>query len=218
MAGSHVNPVTNQEDLMSELLVDYVTTLDGYGGAGEGWSGWWGLQGPEYLGWLREQPEYDRTALMGATTYRLHHDFQTTADTSPSAFTADERASIDRLAAAPKVVFSSTLETPLPWQNSRLVRGDAVEEVARLKRDGTAMRTVGSLTLVRSLLEAGVVDRFRVTVFPVITGRSGLDRIYDLYPDVMLDMVDSRVFDGGIQLLEYAPTVLAGPPRTPPAP
>jgi riboflavin biosynthesis pyrimidine reductase len=82
-----------------------------------------------------------------------------------------------------------------------------------MKRDGTSsMRTLGSLTLCRSLLEAGLVDRFRVVVFPVITGSTGSERIYDGYPDVALDMVASRTFDGRLQLLEYVPTVLTGPP------
>ena len=87
-----------------------------------------------------------------------------------------------------------------------------------MKEDGTSpMRTLGSLTLCRSLLEAGLVDRFRVVVFPVITGSTGRDRIYDGYPDVTLDMVASRVFDGRLQLLEYVPTVLTGPPGSHPA-
>ena len=76
------------------------------------------------------------------------------------------------------------------------------------------MRTIGSLPLCRSLLKAGLVDRFRVVVFPVITGSSGRERIYDDYPDVALDMISSRTFDGRIQLLEYVPTILAGPPGT----
>ena len=57
-----------------------------------------------------------------------------------------------------------------------------------------------------------LVDRFRVVVFPVITGSTGQERIYDGYPDVALDMISSRTFDGRIQLLEYSPTVLDGPP------
>jgi dihydrofolate reductase len=75
------------------------------------------------------------------------------------------------------------------------------------------MRTIGSLTLCRSLLTAGLVDRFRVVVFPVITASSGRERIYDGYPDVALNMTGSRVFDGRIQMLEYVPAVLAGPPE-----
>ncbi len=76
------------------------------------------------------------------------------------------------------------------------------------------MTTMGSLTLCRSLLKAGLVDRFRVVIFPVITGSTGSDRIHDGYPDVALDMIDSRTFDGRIQLLEYVPRVLAGPHGT----
>jgi len=86
-----------------------------------------------------------------------------------------------------------------------------------MKREGNGpMRTLGSLALCKSLLKAGLVDRFRVVVFPVITGSSGYDRIYDGYPDVALDMVASRTFDSKIQLLEYVPRVLAGPPGTHP--
>src|SRR5919204_6777760 len=182
---------------MQELLVDFITSLDGYGAA-EGWPGWWGLEGPEYLAWLGEQPERDYTILMGANTYRLMSGFATESEASASDETVTgEGAALAELARASKVVFSSTLQSPLAWANTQLISGDAVEAVAAMKQDGTSpMRTLGSLTLCRSLLEAGVVDRFRVVVFPVITGSTGRDRIYDGYPDVALDMVASRTFDG----------------------
>jgi dihydrofolate reductase len=197
---------------MQELIVDFITSLDGYGAA-EGWPGWWGLQGPEYLAWLEEDSKEDYTTLMGANTYRLMYGFTTQAGESDSDLTTDEIAATDELSSRPKVVFSSTLQEPLSWANSRLVRGDAVEAVRTMKQDGTnPLRTLGSLTLCRSLLEAGLVDRFRVGVFPVITGSTGSDRIYDGYPDVALEMIASRTFDGRIQLLEYVPTVLTGPP------
>jgi dihydrofolate reductase len=196
---------------MQELMVDFITSLDGYGAA-EGWPGWWGLQGPEYLDWLAEEPR-DYTTLMGATTYRLMSGFADHPEASGIDPESDEAASIEEFSSASKVVFSSTLQEPLALPNTRLVRGDPVESVRAMKRDAsTPMRTVGSLTLCRSLLEAGLVDRFRVVVFPVITGRTGSDRIYDGYPDVALEMVASRTFDGRIQLLEYVPTVLPYPP------
>lgn len=189
---------------MPELLVDFITSLDGYGAA-EGWPGWWGLQGPEYLGWLAEQPERDYTILMGANTYRLMSEM--------GGGTPDEEVSVSELANASKVVFSSTLRPPLLWPNTRLISTDAVEAVREMKREGhSSMRTLGSLSLCRSLLKASLVDRFRVVVFPVITGSTGSDRIYDGYPDVALDMVASRRFDGRIQLLEYVPRVLSGLP------
>ncbi len=188
---------------MPELVVDFISSLDGYAAA-EGWPGWWGLEGPEYLAWLSESPEADHTLLMGANTYRLMHGF-----------TEEGEPGTDVLGGLPKVVFSSTLTEPLEWENSTLVSGDAVDAVRDLKEGGgRSMRTVGSLALSRSFLQAGLVDRFRVVVFPVITGATGRERIYDGYPDVALDMTDSRTFDGRIQLVEYVPRVLDGPPGT----
>jgi dihydrofolate reductase len=186
---------------MPELLVDFITSLDGYAAA-EGWPGWWGLEGPEYLAWLPEQTEAGYTVLMGATTYRLM-----------SRFAAEGEPGTDALAGMSKVVFSTTLSEPLAWANTQLVAADAVESVREMKATASnSMRTIGSLTLSRSLLNAGLVDRFRVVVFPVITGRTGRERIYDGYPDVGLEMIGSRTFDGRIQLLEYVPTMLVGPP------
>ena len=186
---------------MPELLIDFITSLDGYAAA-EGWPGWWGLQGPEYLAWLGAQPEADYTILMGATTYRLM-----------SGFAVGGEPGTDALGGMPKVVFSTTLSEPLAWANTRLGTQDPVAAVRDMKEEAAKpMRTIGSLTLCRSLLKAGLVDRFRVVVFPVITGSSGRERIYDGYPDVALEMTGSRTFDGRIQLLDYVPTILAGRP------
>ncbi len=189
---------------MPELLIDLITSLDGYGAA-EGWPGWWGLEGPEYLAWLDAQPEAASTVLMGATTYRLMHGFAGAGEPGT-----------DQLAGLTKVVFSASLPGPPEWANTTLVRGDAVEAVRAMKEGGGApMRTLGSLSLGRSLLAAGLVDRFRVVVFPVITGRTGRDRVYDGYPDVLLELTDSRLLDGRLQVLDYRPTVLAAPPSGP---
>ena len=186
---------------MQTLMVDFIISLDGYGAA-EGWPGYWGMEGPEYMGWLDEQEEH--TSLMGATTYRLMSGF---AEQMP------DEPGLAGLTAAPKVVFSSTLEEPLSWANTELVRGDAVKAVETMKQEaGRPMRTIGSVALSRSLLQAGLVDRFQVVVFPVITGVTGRDRIFDGYPDIALELVEHRTFDGRLQLLEYVPTVLDGPP------
>jgi dihydrofolate reductase len=190
---------------MPELLIDFITSLDGYAAA-EGWPGWWGLEGPEYLAWLGGQPEAEYNVLMGATTYRVM-----------SGFAAEGEPGTEPLAGMSKTVFSTTLSEPLSWANTHLVAQDPVDAVRRMKDNGSrSMRTIGSLTLCRSLLNAGLVDRFRVVVFPVITGSSGRERIYDGYPDVALEMINNRTFDGRIQLLEYVPTILVGPPGTAP--
>jgi dihydrofolate reductase len=201
---------------MRALMIDFITSLDGYASA-EGWPGFWGLEGPEYLAWLGEQPEV--TFVMGANRYRLMSGFA--AGESPAGtdeFTADEEASVDGLTRASKVVFSTSLEEPLAWANTKLVRDDAVEAVRAMKEDGPGLiSTIGSISLCRSLLRAELVDRFRVVMFPVITGATGAERIYDGYPDVALDMIDNRTFDSRIQLVEYRPRVLEHPPLAPTA-
>src|ERR1044071_916104 len=127
---------------MPELLIDFITSLDGYAAA-EGWPGWWGLEGPEYLAWLGEQPEADYTLLMGANTYRLM-----------SGLAAAGEPGTDALARFSKVVFSRTLSEPLAWPNTQLVARDAVDVVREMKATGSrSMRTIGSLSLCRSLLK-----------------------------------------------------------------
>lgn len=201
---------------MRELTVDFITSIDGYASARD-WPGWWGLEGPEYLGWLDDQPE--ATLLMGANTYRVMSGFA--ADATPigeGEFPTDEAATFRTLTESKKVVFSSSLKEPLNWSNTTLVRDDAIDAVRALRSNGTGLfRTIGSIRLCRSLLVAGVVDRFRVVMFPVITGATGAERIYDGYPDVALDMISSRTFDDRIQLVEYRPRVLEHPPLSSPS-
>ncbi|MCF3141138.1 dihydrofolate reductase family protein [Paenarthrobacter sp. AR 02] len=193
------------------LTVDLIISLDGYASA-EGWPGWWGLESPEYLAWLEEEGKKEFTTLMGANTYRVMSGMSEQAAGQDSGFSEQEGAALTGLAAMRKVIFSSTLQEPLAWPNSELVSGDAVEAVRRMKESGTRkLMTLGSLSLSRSLLAAGLVDRYRLVIFPVITGRTGRERIYDGYPDVSLDMVGSRRFEGGLQMLEYVPTLIDGP-------
>jgi len=188
---------------MQTLTIDFIMSLDGYGAA-EGWPGWWGLESPEYLDWLATAPDRDAPLLMGATTYRLM-----------SKFAAEQTEGVESLDPVQKYVFSATLDDPLAWANSTLVRTDAVEFVRELKQTSDQpLRTLGSLSLCRSLLTAGLADRYRVVVFPVITGATGQDRLFDGYPDVLLELVEARTFDHRTQLLEYIPTVLEGPPGT----
>jgi len=191
---------------MQRLTVDFICSLDGYGAA-EGWPGWWRMESPEYLQWLEDSPEKDHPILMGATTYRLM-----------SRMAASGIEGTETLDPMPKVVFSSTLDEPLEWANTTLEPGDAVEAVRRMKEESAVpLRTLGSVALCRSLLAAGLVDRFRLVVFPVITGASGQDRIFEGYPDVRLELIGHHTFEGGLQLLEYVPTVLEGPPGGAPA-
>ncbi|MFP5368143.1 MAG: dihydrofolate reductase family protein, partial [Actinomycetes bacterium] len=97
-------------------MVDLIISLDGYASA-EGWPGWWGLEGPEYLAWLEQEGQKNYTFLLGANTYRLMSAMSDQAAAGDSEFSDDEGASLSGLAAVRKIVFSSTLQAPLAWPN-----------------------------------------------------------------------------------------------------
>jgi dihydrofolate reductase len=108
----------------------------------------------------------------------------------------------------PTTVVSTTLEGPLDWPNATVVSGDAVEVVGRLKEESEVpLRSHGSLSMNRALMAAGLVDRVQVTLFPVITGQTGVDPIFQGAADFDLELIESRTLDGHIQELIYRPTL-----------
>src|SRR5690625_4650376 len=142
-------------DSTQELLADFIVSLDGYA-AGDGWPGWWGLEGPEYLTWLEEQPESQYPLVMGANTYRVLSEMSGSAADRQSDFSSDETETFTGLDAIDKTVFSTTLREPLAWPNTQLIQADAIEAMRELKRTRSKpMRTIGSLSMVRSLMAPG---------------------------------------------------------------
>jgi dihydrofolate reductase len=108
----------------------------------------------------------------------------------------------------PATVVSSTLEEPLDWPNATVMSGNAVDIVARLKEESEVpLRSHGSLSLNRALMAAGLVDRVQVTLFPVITGQTGLNPIFQDAADFDLELLENRTLDGRTQELIYRPTL-----------
>jgi dihydrofolate reductase len=108
----------------------------------------------------------------------------------------------------PATVVSTTLEGPLDWPNATIANGDAVEVIARLKEESDVpLRSHGSLSMNRALMAAGLVDRVQVTIFPVITGQTGLDPIFQGAADFDLELIENRTLDGNTQELIYRPTL-----------
>ena len=115
---------------------------------------------------------------------------------------------VTRMRSLPATVVSTTLEGPLDWPDATVVSGDAVDVVARLKEESEVpLRSHGSLSMNRALMAAGLVDRVQVTLFPVITGQTGLDPIFQGAADFDLELIESRTLDGHIQELVYRPTL-----------
>ena len=113
-----------------------------------------------------------------------------------------------RMRDMPATVLSTTLHGPLDWPNATVVSGDAVDVVARLKEESDVpLRSHGSLSLNRALMAAGLVDVVHVTIFPVISGKTGTDPIFDGAADFDLELLEGRTLDGHTQELMYRPTV-----------
>lgn len=182
---------------------DIFCSLDGYGSHHGDWGGYWGKQGPELLEHRDAQYVDGVRMVLGATTYREFVQMRgSSADAS-----GVEDAWVTRMRSAPLTVVASSLEEPLDWPDATVAHGDAVDIVARLKRESDVpLRSHGSLSLNWALMAAGLVDRLQVTVFPVITGRTGNDPILGGAGDFDLELLESRTLDGRTQELVYRPT------------
>jgi dihydrofolate reductase len=183
---------------------DVFSSLDGYGAAGGDWTGYWGKQGPELLDHRLRLYDAEQRMVFGANTFRAFVDML-------AASTEDSEVRdpwVTRMVNAPATVVSSTLHGPLDWPDATVASGDAVDVVARLKQESDVpLRSHGSLSLNRALMAAGLVDRVQVTLFPVITGRTGLDPIFQGAADFDLELIENHTLDGNIQELTYRPTL-----------
>ena len=187
--------------MTATFTFDVFTTLDGFGSHRGDWGGYWGKQGPELLEHRRALYSEDQRMVYGAATFR----------SNVRALGSVPEESLDAWVAhmwkLPATVVSNTLEGPLDWPDATLVRGDVVDVVARLKEESSVpLRSHGSLSLNRALMAAGLVDRVQVTLFPVISGKTGINPIFH-GADFDLELLESRTFDGHTQELVYRPTL-----------
>jgi dihydrofolate reductase len=183
---------------------DVFSSLDGFGANSGDWGGYWGKQGPELLD--RRLALYDKEQRMvfGANTYRAFAEML--------ALSTEESEVRDpwvtRMRNLPATVVSSTLDGPLDWPDATVVSGDAVDVVARLKEESEVpLRSHGSLSMNWALMAAGLVDRVQVTLFPVITGQTGVAPIFQGAADFDLELIESRTLDGHTQELIYRPVL-----------
>jgi dihydrofolate reductase len=185
---------------------DVFSSLDGYGSHSGDWGGYWGKQGPELLDHRLALYGEEQRMVFGANTYRMFVRFL-----SESTQESEVRDPwVTRMRSMPATVVSTTLEGPLEWPDATVVRGDAVDVVARLKEESQVpLCSHGSLSMNRALMAAGLVDRVQVTLFPVITGQTGREPIFQGAADFDLELIESRTLDGNIQELIYRPTLHA---------
>jgi dihydrofolate reductase len=184
---------------------DVFSSLDGFGSASGGdWGGYWGKQGRELLDHRLALYGEEQRMVFGANTYRLFASMLATSTEESEV----RDPWVSRMVAQPAIVVSNTLDEPLDWPDATVLRGDAVDVVASLKEESEVpLRSHGSLSMNRALMAAGLVDRVQVTLFPVITGQTGSDAIFESAADFDLELLESRTLDGNIQELVYRPSV-----------
>jgi dihydrofolate reductase len=179
----------------TSVTVDLFLSVDGWAGS-DGLPGYFGYFGPELEEWVTAMMAEPQRVVMGRRTYE--------ALAGPPEPSGDE--SSNPMAPLDKVVFSRTLQQ-VAWPNTRICSEDLIEEILRMKADSDIpVRTMGSLSLARQLMSAGLVDRLRLMTFPLIAGSSGREAAFADMTSADLELVDHRVLDGRVLLMEYRPT------------
>lgn len=180
---------------MRELIADLFITVDGFA-KGRNAPAYFGYGGPDLDAWIGEQLATPHVMLMGGNTYRAMSEIVATG--ADRIFT--------RMDELPKVVFSASLRPPLTWANTTLVSDDVAVAVPAMKAEpGDPLRVIGSVSLVRSLLRLGLVNRFRLMLFPQLLGETGEEPAFAGLPDINLGLSARRVLDERLVLLEYLP-------------
>lgn len=180
---------------MRELTADLFVSLDGFA-SGINEAAFFGYFGEELGKWIGENIQRPQLLIMGRVTYEALAQF-TPAGTDPTSLRMNE---------LPKLVFSNTLKQPLAWKNTRVAEGSVADEIKALKKQpGDPLRTIGSISLVKNLMRAGLVDRLRLMVFPVILGTAGREPIFAGYDRTAMELVATTVLDSRLVLLEYGP-------------
>jgi dihydrofolate reductase len=179
---------------MAELTADLILSLDGFAG-GVDTAAFFGFSGPELEGWVSDALGRPHVVVMGRVTYEALAQISASATDGIST----------RMTELPKVVVSNTLQEPLTWPNTRLLRGGPAELQSLKRQSADPLRMIGSLRLLGSLLELGLVDTLRLIICPLLLGGDGREPAYAGYPRTGLDLTGTKVLDSRLVVLEYRP-------------
>ena len=183
---------------MRKLFMFNMVSLDGFFAGPNGELDWHNVDG-EFNDFAIPQLDEIDTLLFGRITYELMASFWPTEEAL-----RDDPVVAEKMNSLAKVVFSRTLAR-VDWNNSRLVKENAAEEVAKLKQQpGKDLALFGSANLMASLLPSGLIDEFRVMVNPVVLG-SGMPLFSAIRSPLKLKLQKTRSFNNGNVLLYYEP-------------
>jgi dihydrofolate reductase len=180
---------------MRDLIVTQNVTLDGVIDATEGWFDVGDADQTDLVAAIREQSAAADAVLFGRVTFEAMRGFWPHQ-------TDDQTGVTDYLNSVHKYVVSGTLDDPA-WERTTVLRGPLRDEIEALKSQaGKDIVATGSMTLVRDLIAEGLVDEYRLFVYPVVLGR-GRRLFEDEGAATRLRLVETRPFASGIVLLRY---------------
>ena len=189
---------------MGKVVVSEFLSVDGVmedtSGAEEFEHGGWAFQfdrGPEGDKFKLDEVLASDALLLGRVTYE---GFAAAWPTM-----TDEVGFADKMNSMPTYVVSTTLEEPLEWNNSTLIKGDVAEEVSKLKQQsGGDILIYGSGDLVHTLMEHDLIDEYRLMVFPIVLG-SGKRLFRDGSNTTALKLIETKSVGSGVLILTYQP-------------
>lgn len=186
---------------MRKLMVFNSVTADGYFTDNNGDMSWAHKQDPEWNDFVAENSKSGGELLFGRVTYDLMVSFW------PTPMAAQQFPDVAKqMNELPKVVFSRTM-TKAEWNNTRLIKGDLVEEVRKLKEeDGDHLVLMGSGTIVSQLTQAGLIDEYQMVLNPIVLGE-GRTMFEGIKNKLNLKLTGTRTFKNGNVLLTYQPAV-----------
>ena len=190
---------------MRQLTADIFVSLDGFAAGADGGQSWtFGHFGPQFAEYAQRILGEPQIMIMGRVTYEI---MAGSWPSSPGPLAT-------QMNSLPKLVFSTTLAEPLSWSNTRLATRGLAEEIGALKQQpGDPLRSIGSITLVRAMMAAGLVDRLRLVVFPHVLGSAGDQAVFAGYHETSLDLISTTVLDSRLAVLEYRPATSAACPH-----
>ena len=186
---------------MPKLIVFNQISLDGYFSGPGGDISWFKRDDTdaEFQGFVRDNARAGGLLIFGRITYELMAAYWPT----PYALEHDPIVA-ERMNHLPNVVFSTTL-AKAAWNNTRLIKGDLVAEIRKLKNDpGPDMAILGSGSIVSQLAPAGVIDEYQFVVYPIVLGK-GRTMFEGVEERLTLKLTRTRTFRSGNVLLCYAP-------------
>jgi dihydrofolate reductase len=185
---------------MRKLIVFNLMTLDGYFEGQDGDISWHNVD-EEFNRYAIEKVKAGNTLLFGRVTYELMAGYWPT----PEAIKNDPIVA-ERMNNLPKIVFSRTLDQ-VHWNNTRLVKGDMLSEIRKMKQEsGNNMTILGSGSIVSQLAPQGLIDEFQVMLNPVVLGK-GKTMFQGIQDKLALRLTKTRVFYNGNVLLHYEPAI-----------